>query len=422
MTKNNNYKNIFNNKSKIRKFNLFKSLSLASVLLFLLLFCNLFLNYKYSTITDEFFSEFNKSEFSNAKSILDNKLLYLKNKSLQEDLESYFTDIVDLVCTSLDKNEITSSRAIEILSQIKDYNVLSTSLDTLIDYINDGYTLSSGENIDIPTDSESLVNSTEIKDEDDNNYFDLGLNSYNSKDYSKSYEYFNLYLSSSNSQSNSSVTKSYLDKIKYEYKDSLLLEADELLANKYYTKSINLLSEYNTDILGDYDVDIYNKISSIEHFKEEYTEDIYTSSAILQSINLDNVNSFAIDSKTDYFVYVNLKEQTTYVYKGFLNNWKLVNTFLCSTGIAGKETPKGIFSVSNRGDWFFAEEFNQGAKYWVQFMGDYLFHSVPFDETQDTIVDNTLGVAASHGCIRLAVEDSKWLYDNITDNTKIIIN
>ena len=55
-------------------------------------------------------------------------------------------------------------------------------------------------------------------------------------------------------------------------------------------------------------------------------------------------------------------------------------------------------------------------------MGDYLFHSVPFDETQTVILDDTLGTPASHGCIRLKVEDAKWLYDNIANDTKIIIN
>ncbi len=112
----------------------------------------------------------------------------------------------------------------------------------------------------------------------------------------------------------------------------------------------------------------------------------------------------------------------TYIYSGSNNNWNLIKEFSSSTGIEGKETPKGIFSVTDRGDWFYSEEFQQGAKYWVQFMGDYLFHSLPYDESQENIVDYTLGKPASHGCIRLNVEDAKWLYDNIDDGTKIIIN
>lgn len=418
MFKNNNYKNIFINKPKKKKFNLFKSLSLILCLLCLLLLGNFVLNYKYLNITNEFFSEFNKSQFDSAKSTLDNKWLSLKKKDLNKDLESYFTDIVALVCSSLEKNEITSSRALDVLSEIKDYDVLNSSLDDLIDHIGNDSNLSSNKITQNNINNES----SNYSNEDLDNYFNSGLNFYNSKDYSNAYKNFNIYISNSNSESNIAIASSYIDKIKSEYKDGLLLEAEELLANKYYTKSIDLLSEYDTNILGDYDIDIYNKISSIEMFREEYSGDIYTSSAILESITLDNVNTFGIESQTNYLIYVNLKDQLTYVYQGFSNNWKLVNTFMSSTGVSGKETPKGIFAVTNRGDWFFSEEFDQGAKYWVQFMGDYLFHSVPFDEGQQTILDNTLGLPASHGCIRLSIEDAKWLYDNIPNNTKIIIN
>ncbi|HAH78565.1 MAG TPA: L,D-transpeptidase, partial [Ruminococcaceae bacterium] len=32
-----------------------------------------------------------------------------------------------------------------------------------------------------------------------------------------------------------------------------------------------------------------------------------------------------------------------------------------------------------------------------------------------------LGEPASHGCIRLPVEDAKWIYDNIPEGTKVVI-
>ena len=57
----------------------------------------------------------------------------------------------------------------------------------------------------------------------------------------------------------------------------------------------------------------------------------------------------------------------------------------------------------------------------MQFMGNYLFHSIPFAEDQETILDETLGEPASHGCVRLDTEDAKWLYDNVLDGSKIII-
>ena len=71
---------------------------------------------------------------------------------------------------------------------------------------------------------------------------------------------------------------------------------------------------------------------------------------------------------------------------------------------------------------FYSEQYEQGGKYWVQFLGDYLFHSLPYDEDQDEIVDNTLGVPASHGCIRLDTEDAKWIYDNCRYGTTVVIS
>ena len=423
--KNNNYKNIFMLANKKRKFRYLKFLSISLSFVCFIILSNLALNYKYSSITVEFFSEFNELKFESAKSILDNKVLYLKKNKLNKDLENYFTNVVEVICTSLDNNQITNTKALEILNEVKEYDILNSSLDSLITHLNDNYDNSNSEVSFNEEEKNSIysdiTSSNENKDSIEN-YFDLALNSYNSKDYSKAYEYFSSYINSTDTNSNKELSSSYLKKIKKEYKDSLLSEVEELVANKYYTKSIELLNSYDTNILGNYDEDIYNKISSIELFREEYTESIYTSSAILTNINLNNVNTMAIESNTDYFVYVNLAEQKTYVYQGFLNNWKLIKSFLSSTGLPEKETPKGIFDVTNRGEWFFSEEFNQGAKYWVQFMGDYLFHSLPFDETQENIVDSTLGEPASHGCIRLAVEDAKWLYDTIPNNTKIIIN
>ena len=58
----------------------------------------------------------------------------------------------------------------------------------------------------------------------------------------------------------------------------------------------------------------------------------------------------------------------------------------------------------------------------MQFLGDYLFHSYPYDETQTKVLDYTLGEPSSHGCIRLDTDDAKWIYDNIGLKTKVILN
>lgn len=400
---------MYSAKSKPKnKISIFMILSIITLFILLGFGTNIYLNSKYEEITNSFYSSFNNCEFSEAKSKLNNnKVLLIKKNKLNSDLNDYFTGIVDKLCVSLSKNEISTNQALTVLSEIKDYNILSSSLDKLILAL-DG------------SESEAINSNNNINKD---NYLNLGISAFNSKDYPTAMKYFNLIPKSL--ENDYKIAQEYISDCKANYRDYLIEKADELTANKYYTKAINLLSEYDSSLLSKSQItEIENKIKSIKQFREEYQGDDseYTSNAILQSITLNNVNTLSISSKTNYFVYLNLDEQKTYVYKGSTNNWDLVKEFPCSTGLPGKETPKGIFAVTNRGEWFFSDEFAQGGKYWVQFMGDYLFHSIPFDETQSVILDDTLGTPSSHGCIRLNVEDAKWLYDNIANDTKIIIN
>lgn len=100
-----------------------------------------------------------------------------------------------------------------------------------------------------------------------------------------------------------------------------------------------------------------------------------------------------------------------------------IKTFTCSSGQAGSETPTGTFSVSGRGISFYNSGLGEGAYYWTSFYGDYLFHSIPFDQNYEIKQNEAakLGTHASHGCIRLSIDDAKWIYDHISDGTKVII-
>lgn len=100
--------------------------------------------------------------------------------------------------------------------------------------------------------------------------------------------------------------------------------------------------------------------------------------------------------------------------------------FMASTGVEGKETPLGTFEIQNRGDWFYNDKYKQGARYWVSFRdwGIYLFHTVAMDKYMNIIPEEAekLGTPASHGCIRLEVENAKWIYDFIPERTKVVIH
>ena len=383
---------------------------ISTVLLFLLtLSVNYYINYNYSKTLNTFYSEFNQCNFNDAKETLsDNSfVLKLKKKAMTSEVSKYFTSIITTLCNELKNNNINSDQAVTVFKEIKSYDILDESLDKLILTLDQDYVL----------EDSSLYK----------HYLDLALEKYNVGQYSEAIEMLSKIPYSQLEYYN--TAQDYIEKCKDSYKQSLFNEADKLSEEDYYTKAIDLLSNVDESIVSSTDKDIQNKISSIEIAREEYLSSQYyidnaqpTSTSLLQNLNSETINTLNIESNTPYLIYVNLNEQKTYVYEGSSNNWTLEKDFPCSSGMESEATPKGVYTITGRGDWFYSDEYEQGGKYWVQFWGDYLFHSLPYDETQNTIVDYTLGVPASHGCIRLAVEDSKWLFENMPDDTKVIIN
>lgn len=388
----------------------FKILTIIFAVFLIGFAANYYINYKYSLITNEFVAKFNTNDFDSAKEIIASNDFYLKlkKKTLNKDLNEYFSSRVKGLCDSSLNTEENKSKSLVILNEIKSYNILDSSLNKLIISLDKNY---------IPE-----------SDSDYKAILDLGLDNCNNGDFITS---INLLKKISDSSKYYNEANKYIEKCKNDYKENLFKQADELVKDDYYTKAINLLSSADTSIISKSDAEITSKINTITEAKENYLASIdsndnqnstLTSSQLLQSITTNNINTLNIESLTPYLVYVNLSEQMTYVYKGTMNKWDNIKSFTCSTGVDDEKTPPGIFDVRERGEWFFSDKYEQGGKYWVQFYGDYLFHSVPYNKDQSEVVDNTLGTPASHGCIRLKTEDAKWIYDNIEFGTKVIIN
>ncbi|WP_415310471.1 L,D-transpeptidase [Clostridium perfringens] len=265
-----------------------------------------------------------------------------------------------------------------------------------------------------------------IKDSKDS--FDIGISKLDEGNYLEALNYFKSVHNLSDCKPQAlEYEETCLDKIR----EPILKTVDEYISNEKYSKGIEYLDS-QINFLPD-DPKLQEKRDELEKLRLEHLED-YSQKNIdkatartapvmeyYKKLNEDTINQFDITSNTNYLVFVNIAEQKTYVYEGSKNDWTLDKTFTCSTGIEGKETPVGVFTVQNRAPWFFSPKYGQGGKYYVQFMGNYLFHSIPFDSDKTTVSDPTLGVPASHGCIRLSVEDSKWLYDNVQNGSKIII-
>ena len=129
-----------------------------------------------------------------------------------------------------------------------------------------------------------------------------------------------------------------------------------------------------------------------------------------------------------YVLKVSTKDQRVYAYGLDDNNeyTVLVRTMKCSTGKDATPTPTGTFqSTTGPGArWHYFKKYQCWAQYAYYIEGDIMFHSVLYNEKDGPVTQssvNNLGRKASHGCVRLSVEDAKWIYQNCPVQTKIIV-
>ncbi len=126
-------------------------------------------------------------------------------------------------------------------------------------------------------------------------------------------------------------------------------------------------------------------------------------------------------AKTSYTIYVNRKTNIVNVVNN--KSKKVVRAMYCSTGIRYR-TIKGSYRTKQKLRWhaLYGGVYGQ---YCTRISGAYLFHSVPYfsanSKRVETVEYNKLGRQASKGCVRLAVVDAKWIYDNCRLGTKVVI-
>lgn len=120
----------------------------------------------------------------------------------------------------------------------------------------------------------------------------------------------------------------------------------------------------------------------------------------------------------DYYIKINKGTNVVTVYQ---KDGTPYTAFTCSIGYA---TPIGTFHTMNKYRWWVLDGPCYG-QYCTRITGSILFHSVWYYQqqanTQSYRQYNKLGTTASHGCCRLTVAASKWIYDNCPLGTKVVI-
>ena len=133
------------------------------------------------------------------------------------------------------------------------------------------------------------------------------------------------------------------------------------------------------------------------------------------------------DDPDKYYIVLDLNNQIVTVYEqGESGEYdQIVRRFLCTTGRTDVDeedpedhatpTPRGVWKIGGRERFGkFANFSGEYARYWTQIVGSIFFHSIMFgDRTVDSMkrsAFSNIGKNVSHGCVRLYVEDARWLY------------
>lgn len=139
---------------------------------------------------------------------------------------------------------------------------------------------------------------------------------------------------------------------------------------------------------------------------------------VVMLLSAFSLNKGDAQAAGNYSIRINKATNVVTVY----SNGKPDRAFVCSTGNA---TPIGTFRTSQKLRWHVLDGPSYG-QYCTRIHGSVLFHSVWYYAngdyaSQSYVQYNKLGTTASHGCVRLTVADSKWIYENCPLGTSVTV-
>jgi LysM repeat protein len=113
----------------------------------------------------------------------------------------------------------------------------------------------------------------------------------------------------------------------------------------------------------------------------------------------------------DESVVVDISEQRAYVYEDEV----VIQTFVVSTGVPGRETMRGKFQIQNKIPMAYAATWDLQMPYWLGFYWagplQNGFHALPILSNGVRLWEGLLGRPASYGCVILSEEAAQWLYE-----------
>lgn len=141
------------------------------------------------------------------------------------------------------------------------------------------------------------------------------------------------------------------------------------------------------------------------------------------------VNQKGYSSPTGYLLWISLKTQRVNIFQGSQGGWKLIRTSPCATGTNLTPTVTGVFSViyktyrwrfSDVVDGQYIDDYYR-VYHITGFWGGQAFHSRLYKSSDGSLLDGTIGMPASHGCVRMYDADCTYIYDQIPYDTTVVV-
>lgn len=164
-------------------------------------------------------------------------------------------------------------------------------------------------------------------------------------------------------------------------------------------------------------------LSTNEGEEKNSDDDIFIPSPTPQPTSLNKTITKSVPKVNNmmYYIKVNNEMNTVTIYTKDTNGEYTipVRAMICSTGYASPQNSK--YQLKSRWEWraLFGGVYGQ---YSTHINGNILFHSVPYLKQYDhSSLEyweyDKLGTTCSAGCVRLTVEDAKWIYYNCPAGT-----
>lgn len=129
-----------------------------------------------------------------------------------------------------------------------------------------------------------------------------------------------------------------------------------------------------------------------------------------------------------YYIGVDITNQIVTVYNTADDT--IARQMLTSSGM-NDCTPNGTFyltekgRVAERGEWLWLGQYNCFVKYATRIYLGYMFHSLPFDKKDESTMQEEaardFGMPTSHGCLRLRVDDARFIAKECLEGTLVKI-